>query len=414
MALIDRPSPHEGAPGCTFALDPHVRCERAATRNPIAPREVPNVMSEPQNYLAVIKVVGVGGGGVNAVNRMIDAGLKGVEFIAANTDAQALLMSDAHEKLDIGRELTRGLGAGSDPEIGRQAAEEHIDEIRESLAGADMVFVTAGKGGGTGTGAAPVIAEVAKSQGTLTIGVVTRPFAFEGRRRSVQAEQGIQRLKEKVDTLIVIPNDRLLSVATNDTSMLNAFKLADEILLQGVQGITDLITTPGLINTDFADVRTVMTDAGSALMGIGHGSGDDRAVTAARSAISSPLLEASIENGRPKIHRVVCAIDCGQVVNPDQVKAQMQGGAIFALTATLDHEITFKKGEVEQSNFHDFPVMRMHESPAIEVHIVPSTDGMGGVGEVGVPSVASATCSALRAAGGPRIRRLPVGDQLRT
>lgn len=298
MALIDRPSPHEGAPGCTFALDPHVRCERAATRNPIAPREVPNVMSEPQNYLAVIKVVGVGGGGVNAVNRMIDAGLKGVEFIAANTDAQALLMSDAHEKLDIGRELTRGLGAGSDPEIGRQAAEEHIDEIRESLAGADMVFVTAGKGGGTGTGAAPVIAEVAKSQGTLTIGVVTRPFAFEGRRRSVQAEQGIQRLKEKVDTLIVIPNDRLLSVATNDTSMLNAFKLADEILLQGVQGITDLITTPGLINTDFADVRTVMTDAGSALMGIGHGSGDDRAVTAARSAISSPLLEASIENAR--------------------------------------------------------------------------------------------------------------------
>jgi len=255
-------------------------------------------MSEPQNYLAVIKVVGVGGGGVNAVNRMIDAGLKGVEFVAANTDAQALLMSDAHEKLDIGRELTRGLGAGSDPEIGRQAAEEHIDEIRESLAGADMVFVTAGKGGGTGTGAAPVVAEVAKSQGTLTIGVVTRPFAFEGRRRSVQAEQGIQKLKDKVDTLIVIPNDRLLSVATNDTSMLNAFKLADEILLQGVQGITDLITTPGLINTDFADVRTVMTDAGSALMGIGHGSGEGRSVAAARSAISSPLLEASIENAR--------------------------------------------------------------------------------------------------------------------
>lgn len=255
-------------------------------------------MSDPQNYLAVIKVVGVGGGGVNAVNRMIDAGLKGVEFIAANTDAQALLMSDADEKLDIGRELTRGLGAGSDPEIGRQAAEEHVDEIRESLAGADMVFITAGKGGGTGTGAAPVIAEVAKSQGALTIGVVTRPFAFEGRRRSVQAEQGIQRLKEKVDTLIVIPNDRLLSIASNDTSMLNAFKMADEILLQGVQGITDLITTPGLINTDFADVRTVMVDAGSALMGIGHGSGEGRAVAAARSAISSSLLEASIENAR--------------------------------------------------------------------------------------------------------------------
>jgi len=255
-------------------------------------------MNDPQNYLAVIKVVGVGGGGVNAVNRMIDAGLKGVEFIAANTDAQALLMSDADEKLDIGRELTRGLGAGSDPEIGRQAAEEHVDEIREALAGADMVFITAGKGGGTGTGAAPVIAEVAKSQGALTIGVVTRPFAFEGRRRSVQAEAGIQRLKEKVDTLIVIPNDRLLSIATNDTSMLNAFKMADEILLQGVQGITDLITTPGLINTDFADVRTVMLDAGSALMGIGHGSGESRATEAARAAISSPLLEASIENAR--------------------------------------------------------------------------------------------------------------------
>ena len=268
-------------------------------------------MSDPQNYLAVIKVIGVGGGGVNAVNRMIDAGLKGVEFIAANTDAQALLMSDADEKLDIGRDLTRGLGAGSDPEIGRQAAEEHIDEIRESIAGADMVFVTAGKGGGTGTGAAPVIAEVAKSQGALTIGVVTRPFAFEGRRRSVQAEQGIQKLKEKVDTLIVIPNDRLLSVSTNDTSMLNAFKLADEILLQGVQGITDLITTPGLINTDFADVRTVMTDAGSALMGIGHGSGEGRAVAAARSAISSPLLEASIENARGILLNISGGSDLG-------------------------------------------------------------------------------------------------------
>lgn len=268
-------------------------------------------MSDPQNYLAVIKVVGVGGGGVNAVNRMIDAGLKGVEFIAANTDAQALLMSDADEKLDIGRDLTRGLGAGSDPEIGRQAAEEHVDEIRESLAGADMVFITAGKGGGTGTGAAPMIAEVAKSQGALTIGVVTRPFAFEGRRRSVQAEQGIQKLKEKVDTLIVIPNDRLLSISTNDTSMLNAFKMADEILLQGVQGITDLITTPGLINTDFADVRAVMVDAGSALMGIGHGNGEGRAIAAARAAISSPLLEASIENARGILLNICGGADLG-------------------------------------------------------------------------------------------------------
>ncbi len=222
-----------------------------------------------------------------------------------NTDAQALLMSDADVKLDIGRELTRGLGAGSDPEIGRQAAEEHRDEIEEVLKGADMVFLTAGKGGGTGTGAAPVIAEVAKALGALTIGVVTRPFGFEGRRRSVQAETGIQKLKEKVDTLIVIPNDRLLTVSNEKTSVLNAFKMADEVLLQGVQGITDLITTPGLINTDFADVKMIMSDAGSALMGIGYGSGEGRALNAARAAISSPLLEASIEGarGHPAHHR---------------------------------------------------------------------------------------------------------------
>src|SRR6188508_2809351 len=257
-----------------------------------------SMVGNPQNYLAVIKVVGIGGGGVNAVNRMIDAGLKGVEFIAVNTDAQALLMSDADVKLDIGRELTRGLGAGSDPEVGRLAAEEHRDEIEEVLKGADMCFITAGKGGGTGTGGAPVVAEIAKSQGALTIGVVTRPFSFEGRRRAVQAEAGIQRLKEKVDTLIIIPNDRLLTVSNDKTSVLNAFKMADEVLLQGVQGITDLITTPGLINTDFADVRMIMRDAGSALMGIGYASGDGRAVTAARSAISSPLLEASIEGAR--------------------------------------------------------------------------------------------------------------------
>ncbi len=256
------------------------------------------MLGAPQNYLAVIKVVGVGGGGGNAVNRMIDAGLKGVEFIAVNTDAQALLMSDADVKLDLGRELTRGLGAGSDPDVGRQAAEDHRTEIEEVLRGADMVFITAGKGGGTGTGGAPIIAEVAKSIGALTIGVVTRPFSFEGRRRSVQAEQGIQTLKEKVDTLIIIPNDRLLQVSDDKTSMLNAFKMADEVLLQGVQGITDLITTPGLINTDFADVKMIMTNAGSALMGIGYSSGDGRAVAAARSAISSPLLEASIEGAR--------------------------------------------------------------------------------------------------------------------
>src|SRR5256884_6425522 len=265
----------------------------------------------PQNYLAVIKVVGIGGGGVTAVNRMIDAGLKGVEFIAINTDAQSLLMSDADVKLDIGRELTRGLGAGSDPEVGQQAAEEHRDEIEEVLKGADMVFITAGKGGGTGTGGAPVVAEVAKSLGALTIGVVTRPFSFEGRRRSVQAEQGINTLKDKVDTLIIIPNDRLLSVSNEKTSVLNAFKMADEVLLQGVQGITDLITTPGLINTDFADVKMIMTNAGTALMGIGYASGDGRALNAARAAISSPLLEASIEGARGILLNISGGSDLG-------------------------------------------------------------------------------------------------------
>ena len=252
----------------------------------------------PQNYLAVIKVIGVGGGGVNAVNRMIDAGLKGVEFIAVNTDAQALLMSDADVKLDIGRDLTRGLGAGSDPEVGRSAAESHDEEIEEMVKGADMVFITAGEGGGTGTGAAPVIAEIARRAGALAIGVVTRPFAFEGRRRAVQADAGVQKLKEKVDTLIVIPNDRLLTVANEKTSVLNAFKMADEVLLQGVSGITNLITTPGLINTDFADVRMILSDAGSALMGIGQASGDERAESAARQAIASPLLESAIDGAR--------------------------------------------------------------------------------------------------------------------
>ena len=256
------------------------------------------MVGNPQNYLAVIKVVGIGGGGVNAINRMIDAGLKGVEFVAVNTDAQALLMSDADVKLDIGRNLTRGLGAGSDPEIGRQAAEEHRAEIEEALEGADMVFITAGEGGGTGTGGAPIVAEVAKAAGALTIGVVTRPFGFEGRRRSVQAEQGIVHLKDKVDTQIVIPNDRLLDISDESTPLLNAFDTADEILLQGVQGITTLITTPGLINTDFADVKMVMKDAGSALMGVGEATGDGRALNAARKAISSALLEASIEGAR--------------------------------------------------------------------------------------------------------------------
>src|SRR5471030_404264 len=274
-------------------------------------QERPIAVAAPQNYLAVIKVVGIGGGGVNAVNRMIEVGLKGVEFIAINTDAQALLMSDADVKLDVGRELTRGLGAGADPEVGKKAAEDHSEEIEEVLQGADMVFVTAGEGGGTGTGGAPVVAEIAKSIGALTIGVVTRPFGFEGRRRSTQAESGIQKLREKVDTIIVIPNERLLQVSDEKTSMLNAFKMADEILLQGVQGITDLITTPGLINTDFADVKMILTNAGSALMGVGYASGDGRSVAAARSAISSPLLEASIDGARGILLNVSGPSDLG-------------------------------------------------------------------------------------------------------
>jgi cell division protein FtsZ len=252
-------------------------------------------VAAPQNYLAVIKVVGIGGGGVNAVNRMIEVGLKGVEFIAINTDAQALLMSDADVKLDVGRELTRGLGAGAAPEVGRQAAEDHREEIEEVLKGADMVFVTAGEGGGTGTGGAPVVASVAKSLGALTIGVVTRPFSFEGRRRAQQAEDGIAALRAEVDTLIIIPNDRLLSISDRTVSVMDAFKSADQVLLSGVQGITDLITTPGLINLDFADVKAVMTGAGSALMGIGHARGEDRAAVAAEMAIASPLLEASMD-----------------------------------------------------------------------------------------------------------------------
>jgi cell division protein FtsZ len=248
------------------------------------------------SYLAVIKVVGVGGGGTNAVNRMVDAGLRGVEFIAANTDAQALAMCDADIKLNIGHNLTKGLGAGANPEVGQGAAAESRDDIKEALKGADMVFVTAGEGGGTGTGAAPIIAEIAKQEiGALTVGVVTRPFEFEGQQRSRFAAEGIERLREQVDTLIVIPNEKLLGVVERRTSILDAFKEADNVLRQGVQGITDLITIPGLINLDFADVRAIMTDAGSALMGIGQSSGETRAVDAAKAAISSPLLEESVE-----------------------------------------------------------------------------------------------------------------------
>ncbi|KAA1378683.1 cell division protein FtsZ [Aeromicrobium fastidiosum] len=264
-----------------------------------------------QNYLAVIKVVGIGGGGVNAVNRMIEVGLKGVEFIAINTDAQALLMSDADVKLDVGRDSTRGLGAGANPEIGKQAAEDHAEEIEAAIKGADMVFVTAGEGGGTGTGGAPVVARIARSLGALTIGVVTRPFKFEGRNRSGQADAGIQALRDEVDTLIVIPNDRLLSISDPNVSLLDSFRQADQVLHQGVSGITDLITTPGLINLDFADVKSVMSDAGSALMGIGSARGEHRAAVAAESAVSSPLLEASIEGARGVLLSIAGGSDLG-------------------------------------------------------------------------------------------------------
>src|SRR5690554_1305988 len=273
-------------------------------------------MAAPQNYITAIKVVGVGGGGVNAVNRMIDVGLKGAEFIAINTDAQALLMSDADVKLDIGRELTRGLGAGADPEVGRQAAADHEDEITEALKGADMVFVTAGEGGGTGTGGAPVVAKIARGLGALTVGVVTRPFGFEGRRRADQADAGIQRLREEVDTLIVIPNDRLLDISDQDLSVLGAFAAADQVLQGGVQGITDLITTPGLINVDFNDVKSVMQGAGTALMGVSSSRGENRALEAAEGAISSPLLEASIEGA----HGVLLSIAGGSNMGIKEVE----------------------------------------------------------------------------------------------
>ena len=263
------------------------------------------------NYLAVIKVVGVGGGGVNALNRMIDADLRGVEFIAINTDAQQLLMSEAHVKLDIGRDLTRGLGAGADPEIGRRAAEEHEDEIEAAIKGADMVFVSAGEGGGTGTGAAPVVARIAKKLGALTVGVVTRPFNFEGKRRAEQAESGIESLRAEVDTLIVVPNQRLLEMNNKTVSAIEAFKIADDVLRAGVQGITDLITTPGLINVDFNDVKSVMQGAGSALMGIGTAKGEHRAIRAAEIAVSNPLLEASIEGAHGVLLQIAGASDLG-------------------------------------------------------------------------------------------------------
>jgi cell division protein FtsZ len=268
-------------------------------------------MAAPQNYLAVIKVVGIGGGGVNAINRMIEAGLKGVEFIAVNTDSQQLLMSDADVKLDIGRKITRGLGAGAAPEIGREAALDNVDEIEEALRGSDMVFITAGEGGGTGTGGAPVVAKIAREIGALTVGVVTKPFSFEGKLRTTSAEAGIEALRSEVDTLIVIPNDRLLAISDRAITAIDAFKSADQVLLSGVQGITELITQPGLINLDFADVKAVMTGAGAALMGIGSARGENRALRAAGLAISSPLLEASIDGAMGILLSVAGGSDLG-------------------------------------------------------------------------------------------------------
>lgn len=294
-------------------------------------------MTSPNNYLAVIKVVGVGGGGVNAVNRMIEEGLKGVEFVAINTDSQALLFSDADTKLDIGREATRGLGAGANPDVGRTSAEDHKSEIEETLKGADMVFVTAGEGGGTGTGAAPVVAGIAKKLGALTVGVVTKPFKFEGPRRTRQAVEGIDELREVCDTLIVIPNDRLLQLGDSSLSMMEAFRAADEVLHNGVQGITNLIVTPGVINVDFADVRSVMSDAGSALMGVGSSRGDDRVMAATLQAINSPLLESTMEGAKGLLLSVAGASDLGLLEVNDaatvvQEKADEDANIIFGTT----------------------------------------------------------------------------------
>ncbi|MCR2785876.1 MULTISPECIES: cell division protein FtsZ [unclassified Microbacterium] len=345
-------------------------------------------MSQNQNYLAVIKVVGVGGGGVNAVNRMIDLGLRGVEFIAVNTDAQALLMSDADVKLDVGRELTRGLGAGADPEVGRRAAEDHAEEIEEALTGADMVFVTAGEGGGTGTGGAPVVARIAKSIGALTIGVVTKPFSFEGRRRQSQAETGVSKLKEEVDTLIVVPNDRLLEISDRGISMIEAFATADQVLLAGVQGITDLITTPGLINLDFADVKSVMQGAGSALMGIGSARGADRAIKAAELAVESPLLEASIEGA----HGVLLSI---------------QGGSNLGIFEINDAAQLVKEAAHPEANIIFGTVI--DDTLGDEVRVTVIAAGFDG----GEPALRLDPVSTLRSTSAPVLPAIPAADAAR-
>ncbi len=350
------------------------------------------------NYHAVIKVIGVGGGGVNAVNRMITSGLRNIEFIAANTDAQALLLSEADLKIDIGRSLTRGLGAGSDPEIGRQAAEDHRAEIEEALKDTDMVFITAGEGGGTGTGAAPVVADIARSLGVLTIGVVTRPFTFEGKRRATQAEKGIQALREKVDTLIVIPNDRLRTVTTTETTIMDAFKIADDVLLSAVRGVTDLITVPGLINTDFADVNAIMRNAGSAIMGVGMSTGEGRAINAARAAITSPLLETSIEGARGILMNIVGGpgvtlsevTDAAQIIyevaHPDaniifgSVIDESVGEAVrvTVIAAGFDHPTSSKSHNAAVSSAA--AVASMVEGPRSDIFATSSDDDFAGLG----------------------------------
>lgn len=332
-------------------------------------------MANPQSYVAVIKVVGVGGGGVNAINRMIEHGLSGVEFVAINTDAQALLMSDADIKLDIGRDLTRGLGAGADPEVGSQAAEAHRSEIEDALNGSDMVFITAGEGGGTGTGGAPIVADVARQLGALTVGVVTRPFGFEGRRRSVQAEQGIQSLKAAVDTLIIIPNDRLLEVADPKTTVVEAFELADEVLTNGVAGITDLITTPGLINVDFADVKTVMSGAGSAVLGIGRSTGEQRALQAAEKAIASPLLETSMQGSRGVLMSIAGPADltlfevnqaAGTIAEHSDPDANIIFGAVIDEALGNEVRVTVIAAGFEDNGLHGYraPQRRVFREPA--------------------------------------------------
>jgi|SRR6188508_51994 cell division protein FtsZ len=343
------------------------------------------------NYLAVIKVVGVGGGGTNAVTRMVDAGLRGVDFIALNTDAQVLMETDADVKLAIGKDRTHGLGAGADPTVGRDAAEESRDEIKEALKGADMVFVTAGEGGGTGTGAAPIVAEIARSLGALTVGVVTRPFSFEGRRRAEQAEIGIRELQERVDTLIVIENDRLLQVVERTTPLLDAFRVADEVLRQGVQGITDLITVPGLVNLDFADVRTIMNEAGSALMGIGRASGDNRAAEAARAAVASPLLEASIDGATGILLNVTGGRDLGLFeVNEaaEVVTAAADTNANVIFGAVIDDAMTEE----------------------VRVTVIATGFGGGGRRRRAVPAVESGRRTQTPASGGTE--RFDVPDEL--